>query len=209
MGVDAIVIARTPVRLTDDQIRRYSWLLGSSLGSNLLFRPTCGGNNITRVDVVDIEPIPDEDRSLCVKINLMSRFYGPGYERGHWPTVAAAIMWVRAQGWDAFYGGDSGVGIVPVTDEVLAGLWAYWCANGSRPYMPASPDAPLCPLCQERMTKRMWGPGDMAGAECWGCGAHMMRRSADAPWLPCDRDFKDPQAPKVNRDLAEGGRDVN
>lgn len=32
---------------------------------------------------------------------------------------------------------------------------------------------------------------------------------ARTPVRLTDRDFKDPQAPKVNRDLAEGGRDVN
>jgi hypothetical protein len=63
-----------------------------------------------------------------VEVHTLDRYYGPGYERGHWPRIFEMIVTLRAAFPDAtvHYGSDSDDYAPEVDDERLASLWAHW-----------------------------------------------------------------------------------
>ena len=56
------------------------------------------------------------------------RYYGPGYERGHWPDIYNAIVCIRAAlpQCTIHYGGDTSLDAPEVTNPMLAEMWAHW-----------------------------------------------------------------------------------
>lgn len=63
-------------------------------------------------------------------------YYGPNYERGPWPQIAAALMALHtcpnvATVW---YFGDCDDTAEPFTTEHVLELCAYYMRNGNRPY---------------------------------------------------------------------------
>lgn len=70
------------------------------------------------------------------------RYYGPGYERGHWPSIYACIRGMRAAFPHAtvFYGPDTAEDGSEATDEYLEELWAHWLSeHGDDVYKPREP----------------------------------------------------------------------
>lgn len=63
-----------------------------------------------------------------VEVATMARYYGPGYERGDWPTIYGAIRVLQAAFPEAtvYYGGDSSDDGVECTDEYLAEIWSHF-----------------------------------------------------------------------------------
>jgi hypothetical protein len=67
------------------------------------------------------------------------RFFGPGYERGSWPTILRAIgtLVELFPGRKVFYGGDTGDDGEECTPELIAELTAHyfrWCGAGAPSY---------------------------------------------------------------------------
>lgn len=64
-----------------------------------------------------------------IEWNTGDRYYGPGYERGSWPRIYAAIraLQVALPQCAVFYGGDTTDDGMPCTDEYLASIWRHWC----------------------------------------------------------------------------------
>ncbi|HEU5026635.1 MAG TPA: hypothetical protein VFV01_17090 [Spirillospora sp.] len=63
-----------------------------------------------------------------VVLSTMSRYYGPGYERGDWPSIYGAIRLLRAALPECrvFYGGDSSEDGQECTDEFLSEMWDHF-----------------------------------------------------------------------------------
>lgn len=64
-----------------------------------------------------------------VEFDSWGRYYGPGYERGDWPTIYGHIVALRAAlpGCTVHYGADSDMDDPPaVTDADLAKIWAHF-----------------------------------------------------------------------------------
>lgn len=83
------------------------------------------GNDEHRVLLKRTE-YPEPDR---IEVNTGMRYYGPGYERGDWPTIAGAILCLRAAlplGCRVFYGGDTTDDGPEATDELLAEYGLHW-----------------------------------------------------------------------------------
>jgi hypothetical protein len=57
-----------------------------------------------------------------------ARYYGPGYERGPWPTIHADILLLRhaLPQCTVHYGGDSTDDCPEATDEVLSEVWEHF-----------------------------------------------------------------------------------
>lgn len=71
----------------------------------------------------------------------MTRYYGPGYERGPWPEIAAYLLTLLAdKDVEAVgYGGDSGDHREPVTLEWLTQMNLHYIDNCERPYREKAP----------------------------------------------------------------------
>jgi hypothetical protein len=72
-------------------------------------------------------------------IGSTSRYYGVGYERGHWPTICGVLMSLFASTnvKRVWYFGDHSClekGTKPVTPEDVLAISCHYMANGDRPY---------------------------------------------------------------------------
>lgn len=117
MGVDVNLYATGAV--TDEDAKRVNALLLNRCerfvddwrGTGVVFGPDNGRYGEVRWDV-----------------STMSRYYGPYYERGYWPDIAAAIELLRRALPECtiHYGGDSDDECPVVTDDYLSGMWDHW-----------------------------------------------------------------------------------
>lgn len=66
------------------------------------------------------------------------RYYGPGYERGPWPSIAATLMALYAceNVEVVWYFGDCSETDYPFTRDRVQEYNAHYMANGDRPYRP-------------------------------------------------------------------------
>jgi len=131
----------------------------------------------------DGEPIVAEDDEQFVKVSLRGRYYGPGYERGSWPTLRAIIFFLteavpQGQVW---YGGDSsGMCAEHASPTFMAKMDRHWVNNARRPYVryesklklglpKDSIEPPICELCEVPMAD-CGGSRDFTFYWCDGCG---------------------------------------
>lgn len=65
-----------------------------------------------------------------------NRYYGDGYEGGHWPTICAALMILHASEGvgRVWYGGDSDCVMPEVKPEDIAETSLHYMEHGHRPY---------------------------------------------------------------------------
>ena len=67
----------------------------------------------------------------------LSRYYGPGYERGNWPDIYGYVRLTQAAfpGHEVYYGSDSGyrLGLL-VTEEFLQSLWDWYLGPHGNDY---------------------------------------------------------------------------
>jgi hypothetical protein len=63
-----------------------------------------------------------------VELATLSRYYSPTYDRGHWPSIYAAIRLMQAAfpHCRIFYGSDEDDSGQECTDEFLAGIWRHF-----------------------------------------------------------------------------------
>lgn len=83
-------------------------------------------------------PEREKEVGATHEISTGSRYYGPHYERGHWPTICGVLMSAFASPnvervW--YFGDHSWLeGMPPISvDEVLE-ISRHYMANGHRPY---------------------------------------------------------------------------
>lgn len=79
-------------------------------------------------DLAVLERNPHYADPMRIEFGTLERYYGPGYERGYWPGIYAAIMAMRHAfpGRQVFYGGDTTQDAEAVTDERLDAIWQHW-----------------------------------------------------------------------------------
>lgn len=111
MGIDANIYAQSDSPITDGQIAAaISYVESRNLGIDWddLVRDECAPNRI----------------NFCTS----SRYYSPGYERGYWPDIYAALMVLGAAfpGCTIHYGGDHDDDCLEFTPEDAADMWAHW-----------------------------------------------------------------------------------
>ena len=71
----------------------------------------------------------EDDFPDRIEFDTLGRYYGPGYERGDWPTIYGYIVTLRAAlpSCTVHYGPDSEWdNLLEVTDESLAEMWAHF-----------------------------------------------------------------------------------
>lgn len=210
MGVGAVMFARTNEKLSDDQIRRLAFELKEGFGGAIWRQKGSDyGLGLRRAKPADPS---DEDAEsnygvpaaeTLLRVNLWSRYYGPGYERGDPPTLIAIAQWLEAKipGAEVWYGGDSGDTIERFDAMARQALWTHFLANGHRPYVNGfgnlgreAAAAPICDFCREPTTACMWG-GGRTGYRCDGCEGHWVVTAATGVVSECGSDFEPKAAP--------------
>ena len=76
------------------------------------------------------------DCTTLIEAHPMTPYYGPRYERGYWPELAAIVEFLRRRIPESriWYGEDSGDTIQQTTNNWMTQMWDYWSINGGRPY---------------------------------------------------------------------------
>lgn len=71
-----------------------------------------------------------------VVANVTTRYYGPGYERGDWPSIFGAIALLRAAfpASRIFYGGDGSDEAPEVTAERESSYWSHYLGPHGNAY---------------------------------------------------------------------------
>lgn len=71
-----------------------------------------------------------------VELLTLSRYYGPGYERGNWPLIYGAIRLMRVAfpSCRVFYGSDSTDDGIECTDTFLDEMWAHFLGPNGDDY---------------------------------------------------------------------------
>ncbi|MCP5028568.1 MAG: hypothetical protein GY929_20010 [Actinomycetia bacterium] len=89
-----------------------------------------------REDLNRADATYDQELANRIKVNTPARFYGPGYERGHWPDIYNMIRCLQAAlpGCTVHYGGDSEDDALEVTEEMLSETWGHWLSDDGLNY---------------------------------------------------------------------------
>jgi hypothetical protein len=142
---------------------------------------------MSKQDGDDIYAKPDE---WLLDVNLWSRYYGIGYERGDILTICAVAEWCEANipNCEVWYGGDSsGVVAKPFPEAERAKLRKHLYSPEGRSYRYCAAKTALkgpgpCGLCpgSARFTESGWGRS-YAAVYCGGCGKTFETRDG-APW---------------------------
>ena len=125
MGLDAVIYVETP--LTQEELDHANKYLKDRLGDiGFLCSRDSRGNPLT--------PLQDESwhgRNGRYSISTMMRYYGPGYERGSWPLIYAAIRVLQyaLPSHKVFYGDDSDRSGMECTQEFLESLWKHFSSD--------------------------------------------------------------------------------
>ena len=144
MPVDAHVFATADEEVDEQFVRTLAADLADFLGADR-FRNDDGTSAVQKVARANYNFLPDDlpHAPSVLQVELSSPYYGPGYERGSWPEIAAVLEFLRRRlpGGRVWYGNDGGDWVREVTIESLDALWDHWARNGSRPYYGNRPSA--------------------------------------------------------------------
>lgn len=187
MGIDAVINFETSRPLTTEELQRLSYALGERFGSDSFYK-----NNIyqgqegeeaalVKAHVLFVrvlnEDEPHKSGWTVYTINNMDRYYGPGYERGHWPSIYAYIRFLRSYipmlthddvKVDVWYGGDSDEDYDLATDDLLNLHWTLFISEGRESYT-GSHGTTVCPSCGGRAVCYGFRGGENLYS-CHGCG---------------------------------------
>ena len=182
MGIDAMMFVRTKTKITPDDLRRLSFRMCSALGAENFFHgypPNCHALEFCKIWEQDGPDINSENGETFVDVHLYTRYYGPGYERGDFPLIAATAEWLERniKGSEVWYGGDSsGVCAKKFDKKVREEFWKHFCGEHGADYRTDRESGPECRLCLENMTRYMWSGDSGGGYCCHGCGQKLETR---------------------------------
>ncbi len=128
MGVDCEILFSTGRELSEQDEKILAWRLVEAVGRRFFYpeRPFHRLHSSSEM----------YGTTATHEINSLERFYGEGYERGHWPDIAAVITWLRLNfpNGQVWYGGDTGEALTLITDQFMSETWKHWAEHGGVPY---------------------------------------------------------------------------
>ncbi len=195
MGVDAEMVVASPQELDAASLLRLSYETGSAFGPRHFWLDREGRYGEPRHILsagTDYEIDLADDAVTVFTVHLVSRYYGENYERGDLPLILALARWFRSKlpGSTVFYGGDSGIGLAPLTTAREDQLWAHFVEHQHFPYIDFDRrslmggdniEQTFCSFCQEPMLRYGWGP-NYASFSCPGCGWKQETRDGGQTW---------------------------
>lgn len=187
MGIDAVINFETSRPLTIEELQKISYALGERFGAGSFY-----ANNIyngqeeeevafVKAGILFVRRLYEEEPHnsgwTTYTISNHDRYYGPGYERGHWPQIYAYIRFLRAYipmitndevEIDVWYGGDNWESYDLVTDDLLNVHWTLFITEGREGYT-GSDGSTVCPVCGGRAVCYGFRGGESMYS-CHGCG---------------------------------------
>lgn len=127
----------------------------------------------------DGPPVILDPSEQLLRLHLMGRYYGPGYERGDWKSLLLIIMWLRRRfpAGQVWYGGDSsGVLAEHMTQAAIDRITECYLGVGHEPYVSGFGNVfgggrhVGCPTCGDVPMHNCGGGGDREFYRCSGCG---------------------------------------
>lgn len=130
-----------------------------------------------------------------LRVNVWTRYYGIGYERGDLMFLCAVAEWIEANipNAEVWYGGDSsGCEAEPFSEEERRKLRAHLFSKSGRDYFDHEPNyrgpkPAACGLCvkgETQLTRFGWGGGgSYIALNCGGCGKNFVTRDSGATWV--------------------------
>jgi hypothetical protein len=141
MPVDANIFVTVDEAVNDDVVRSLASDLSEAFGNRL--KDSDGRGGLFREREQDYELLPDglPPSASVLRLRLCTPYYGPQYERGYWPEIAAALEFLRRRvpTGRVWYGRDDGDWVREVTRESLDALWSHWTTHGGHPYLSVKP----------------------------------------------------------------------
>lgn len=214
MGIDARILLRSQVQLFDEDLRKMSYMLGSTVGPEKLHFPDYaweGDKMVKRANQVAIRPcdgniweqdgapIHPAEGEFFYEVLLQSRYYGPGYERGDWSGIRSIIEFFKynyPNSIDVWYGGDSsGVCAERMDREALEVINRHFYLQGQRPYLGAfggfrGESSMICPRCHGPCSDH-GGSSEVTFFICHGCGDRFTRPVGGIVATKVGKDWKE------------------
>jgi len=187
MGIDAEMFVRVKGKVTEAQLIAAEHTLFERIGSHALEMWT--EHLLKEVDKweQDGPEINPRKGETFVKVNLWTRYYGPGYERGNFRLIhdVAEVLETIFRDGVVWYGGDSsGVCAEKFDAPARAALRDHWLKFGHEPYSRGknpfmakgeTDDGPDCRRCKVPTHRYGWG-GNYAAFFC-ECGERVEVRN--------------------------------
>lgn len=216
MGVDARILLVVKDKPSPEELKRWSWALGASVGAEKLWldkekgRPAItlsydfdkDGNKVYTGKTFhqDGDPIVAEEEWLLV-VHTWTRYYGVGYERGDLLGLCAIAEWceVNIPNCEVWYGGDSsGVLAEPWPEIKRRQLRRHMYSSEGRAYYrhfesAGFPTPDCCSLCVGSVgfNRNGWGGGgttEYIAVSCPGCGESFASRNGGQTWTKPEKD---------------------
>jgi len=188
MGVDAVIAVTCDYRVPDEQLADWQYRLFDACGDTIWINRKDGRRALFRPDLEDwggdYYGLAGDTEDLLA-VSLWGRYYGPEYERGHWPSLLGVLTWLKynVQG-DVWYGPDSGAVELWTTDLEVS-LSRHHATVGRFPYVHRpTRDAwaqRRCDFCERAMTQMGFG-NSFASVLCCGCGFEEETRDRGSTW---------------------------
>jgi hypothetical protein len=188
MGIDARILIKSKRIRTDEEVLDLAYRMASALGPGMFWIDREGLQHCLTIvndeytqDGDSIFPEPDEQ---LIEVNLLTRYYGIGYERGPIQDHIAIANFIEEIMPDAevWYGGDSsGVCVRQFDKTERDRVWKHFCAVGHAPYHNFFAEnmgtgaSPICTLCHKPYVQYGFGQNYKAYS-CSGCGHHLEYR---------------------------------
>ena len=192
MGVDALMYVRVKDKsLTNKQIKQYAWRLsGAFYREPFWYHDDEGSLTLASEDDRNYFDLQEKEDEIILKVNLMGRYYGIGYERGDLPTLLSIMNFIEQMipNSSIYYGGDCSDRLVLMTKEEKETLWKHFLLHGHEPYVERFSGIfkgfsliPHCPTCDEDLISN-GGGGNETFWFCYGCNRTATSNKETITW---------------------------
>jgi hypothetical protein len=186
MGVDARMYIPSDRIYSEDELIKLSYRLGEATDPHhfCLYDENSHALEIEDTTYGSIAEYNEsfKEAKQIIDVNLMGRYYGPGYERGNlWDYIAIAVWIEKNMNVTPWYGGDSDMQLELFDENYRQELINHWTKSGGIPYRDRQERhqfQPTCPRCKVLATQFGYGV-DYAAWTCLGCGKNWNWNSKD------------------------------
>jgi hypothetical protein len=180
MGIDAEMFIKTKIKFTDKELKRLAYELASSFGAERFFidrdKKWEGQHCLNFIDKYEQDSpitIYPKAKEFFINVNLGTRYYGVGYERGDLPFIISVTEWLeyKIPNCEVWYGGDSsGIEAIHFNAVERKKLFTHFVNLNHAPYLGHfdGEHKEWCEFCEEPMLQYGFG-GTYSAFRCTGC----------------------------------------